>query len=415
MAVERRQNAAMKTFVKLISLTAVLLCSFVQVFAEGSVNYCTSGNRLFLDSGSHVYAYVKEGDVVHIGTSSYSKDKDLSITFPDGTKKDIDLDPGSNSEGLILNHTEEMRGPSPVSHGGYVPLSFRADSSGYMDIVFYGSDLMKKNTSCEENFTPCGENGGCRVAAWDITVTNASGVLAPGRVFSKEFKFSDANSVIKDLPLYALTADGYIYSINTGAVTGIDWKISSANRGVVHIPSNRMIYASAIKDSEYKREYMPDIEHFGVFPEIKQDEKPKETVDRSRASSDEGKTGKSDNTAKAVQPFVPSFKYTKAGDIKYRMFLDYPDSDLLEALNLSSPKPAPHAYDFSFEPYDDGRAGGEFTFESCLPNRNSKPLSLATALKVITPLNGTEQTGSETLSGKVHLQLLFQCAAAKFI
>ena len=141
MAVERRQNAAMKTFVKLISLTAVLLCSFVQVFAEGSVNYCTSGNRLFLDSGSHVYAYVKEGDVVHIGTSSYSKDKDLSITFPDGTKKDIDLDPGSNSEGLILNHTEEMRGPSPVSHGGYVPLSFRVDSSGYMDIVFYGSDL----------------------------------------------------------------------------------------------------------------------------------------------------------------------------------------------------------------------------------------------------------------------------------
>ena len=338
----------------LFIILAAILCSVSSVFAVSSYTYNTGGNRLYLASGNKFYVFVEEGDTVYVGTSSKSDRYDLRIIMPDLEKRLYKLN--EINEGYIENRAQEMAGPNVFSPDGYIPIVAEAQQTGYMEITLYGSNKNTANAGVEDPWGQC-DYGYCVTAAWDITVADRSGQIREGRVFAKKITMVDVQTDCQGLNVYALTEDGYIYLFETGRINGGEWTVSAANRGVIHLPTNKMIYSSVQNNKEFKRDYMIGIENFG---RTVWQEDPKIISFQDSGYIKNGKIHhyEQPREIKKVEEdptvFDPGFRRSWYGDSLARLFFEYPSPELLEHIDLTEPMPAPLAFDINFEKQENG-------------------------------------------------------------
>ncbi|MBQ6518829.1 MAG: hypothetical protein IJI14_08915 [Anaerolineaceae bacterium] len=338
----------------MIAVLALLLAVTTSAFAVSSVLYNEDGNnRLYLGSGNRFYVYVNEGDTVYVGTSSKSDKYDVRIIMPDLEKHLYKLN--EISEGYIENRAQELAGPKPLAPDGYTPITATAAQQGYIEIVLYGSNMKTPNVSVDDPWEACSE-GDCVTAAWDITVTDKDGNIRDGRVFSKKLFMSDVQTETNGLEVYALTEDGYLYQFNSGRINGGDWTISANNRGVIHMPTNKMIYSSVQNNKEFKRDYMIGVENFGRTVWM---EEPKIISYTTTGYIKNGKIIRYDNPKEEIlyedpTVFDPGFTRSWYGDSLCRLFLEMPSEELLEYIGLTEPMPAPAAENVLLEKRTDG-------------------------------------------------------------
>ena len=329
----------------LVTFILMTIIFFSLAFPAAAVNsgmYNTDGTRLYLSSGNKFYVYVEEGDTVYIGTSSKSDRYDVRIMMPDLEKRLYKLN--EISEGYIENRTQELAGPIDFSADGYIPIKATAQQTGYIEVTLYGSNKNISGAQTEAPWELCSEDG-CLTAAWDITVADKNGNIKTGRVFSKKLTMNDGQRQVNGLNIYALTEDGYLYLFTSGRLNGGEWTISAGNRGIVHIPTNKMIYSSVQNSKDYKRDYMIGIEDFGRTIWM---EEPKIISFQTTGYVKDGEIHRYDKPKKAevfTDPtvFDPGFRRSWYGDSLCRLFLEEPAVELLEYIKLTEPLPAPTA------------------------------------------------------------------------
>lgn len=330
--------------------------SCLPVSGEGSATFLdvTATGRSFLRPDS-VYStifrvYVKPGEKILLGSSSFMRSNDIEVIYPDGTKTIFDITatgysqnnnntceysnggipavfttaPTSRSKGLILNYIEEMAGPKPFNSAGFDPIEINVEHEGYVDVLFHSSNstgeykfvrydsVFQNNPVLDNNVSGCRENKMVdAVAAWDITVVGVDGLKKDGRVFTDRLFFRNNDSTRSSFVGYVLSDDGYIYKVDTGKINGIDWYFFANNRGIVHSASDKTFYGSL----------------YGCLLNSNKNS------DKSSPEYDSGC---------GFQTYFPknmNFAKNSKGDVAYRIFLNYPDVDLLSYINLSSPKP----------------------------------------------------------------------------
>lgn len=147
---------------------------------------------------------------------------------------------GNNTQGQIRSRTQELAGPDTISNAtnataggivpnGFVPCFYRAPANGIYYVVFFGPD----GGNSDADGSPTGEinlaspanfNGTQRtsVAAWDVTVRSSltSTTDITGRLFTNYAAlFTGGNGRPVESTIYAVTRDGFRYSIN---LNGLD-------------------------------------------------------------------------------------------------------------------------------------------------------------------------------------------------
>ena len=236
--------------------------------------------------------------------------------------------PTERSKGLILNPTEEQAGPKTFNTSGYDPIEININQEGYLDVYFYPSNTTAPakatlyNSAFLHNGTYFAGNANnhtnsCTsvttkfydgVAAWDITVVGTDGQKKDGRVFTDHFKFMHNGGNNTLFNGYILTNDGYIYKIETRKISGIDWYFFANNRGIINPSKNKIFYGSAYK-----------------------------AMLNSAGSSYLTSGGYTqEGIKKGFITYFPTnlyFDENQYGDVAYRLFLNYPDADLLNYIN----------------------------------------------------------------------------------
>ena len=366
----------------------VYQASSVRSDSSAFYNDGTAPGRLFLNSKysyttTAIYTafrvYVKEGETVYLGTSSFGNTTDILVKYPDGHSEAIDVYYSGNclvydgintftysslggvcesavnycvnrqncrvyaketseaGPGLIMNIEQEQAGPSVLSSDGkgYKPYVINITQEGYLDVLFYPYNGTGPGSYANYNdefiHNQAGVNLPVGVAAWDITVVGTDGNKVNGRVFTDHFSFF--NNSVKNVKFagYILTSDGNIYHVDTGAMNGLDWYFFANSRGIIHTSTNSIFYGSI----------------FGCFLND-------QCIDKTASIK-----GNFSSRITTDLDFTPDAN----GDVMFRLFVNYPDEDLLEYLGLSEPLKDLTISDFDFME-DTTNGGGTFSFVS---------------------------------------------------
>lgn len=358
---------------------------YLPVCGEGSALYNngSSTGRTFLngwgkrEEGARdtiFRVYVKPGEKVLLGSSSFMKSEDIRVWLPDGTQVNYDITavgaklnssnncnyqggggkpytftnaPTKRSKGFILNFAEEQAGPKPLNPNGYDPIEINIEQEGYLDVHFRPSNstgmsahvrydsVFQHNPVLNGNeFCSTSTDG---VGAWDITVVGTDGAKKDGRVFTDHLVFRHNANLNSSFTGYVLTDDGFIYKVETGKINGIDWLFFANNRGIIHTASDKTFYGSL----------------YGCLLNS--------NSDNAVQDSDGYNNGCGFRT---YSPVNLNFNKNANGDVAYRIFLNYPDPDLLTYINLISPvAEIPEISNLSFaKSQSDG--SGVFSFDT---------------------------------------------------
>ncbi len=148
------------------------------------------------------------------------------------TAGDLSCRTSQAANGRISSRAQELVGPLPVV-GGYTPCTYAAPVTGIYNVVMYGP----AGAASAANGTIAGDVGlalpgdfdttqGSSIAAWDITVRSSlvSTTDINGRVFTYAFTaFTGGNSLPVFMTVYAVTTDGYKYTIQTNGMDPNGW------------------------------------------------------------------------------------------------------------------------------------------------------------------------------------------------
>jgi uncharacterized repeat protein (TIGR01451 family) len=214
-----------------IVLTIVGSLSLASVaFAEGSKELTASGGyRPYMDWRSDVSSgvprrttmkvYAKAGETINLASSAAGLSAGsgtINYRNPSGT-------PGTcGTSGNIANRTQETNG----SGIGYTPctVTVTAATEGVWEIDFISPN--PTGTSNPANIVATGNwtqsTSWSSVSAWDITVRSSSGIEIKGRTFANAIAWNMGGlggAIGVSSLLYALTKDGYQYSID---LNGLD-------------------------------------------------------------------------------------------------------------------------------------------------------------------------------------------------
>ena len=274
----------------------------------------------------YFYVYAKAGETINLGTSFYEANPDIAVIFPDGTRRTYDIpNRVSGTPGVIADYLQERNGPSTACKitncsNYYTPIKIDITQEGIYKVAFYSNSwtYAANNRTCTKVTDAfCSFFG--QIDAWDITVTNRSNNAIPGRVFLYTFyNFHEDTSALSEMPgfsYYVLTSDGIIYKFQYSSMSGGTYVLVSNKRGLVDSTTNTSLHHT-ISDSD-------------------------------------------DTTKYAIR--------NTGKDEYYRMFLNRPDSDLLEYLNLSVPKTVTiNNFQFTGNSGNVSQIsnGGTFSFES---------------------------------------------------
>ena len=273
-----------------------------QDFAPSIIAGPTSGITPTSDY-RYVYVYAKAGETINIGTNYTERNPDIAVIFPDGSSRTYDIpNRTSGTVGYIANYLQERNGPSTACKttdclNYYTPIKIDVTQEGIYKIAFYSSEWQqinqiydyspKKSFLTTENLVSWAGT----IAAWDVSVTDNSKNIIPGRVY---FYILYGMQSVGDfnrqsysfLSFYVLTSDGVIYKTQYPQIDGGVFALASNKRGLVDSITDTSIHHTALNTD--------DLNRFAVR-----------------------------NTSK---------------DEYYRMFLNEPDRDLLNYLGLNSVK-----------------------------------------------------------------------------
>lgn len=241
-------------FTNLIKLLfPVLLLPCQQTFAEGSKDLYpsgASGYRAYLSSSTAVNnaipfptlgtmkVYVRAGETINVGSSAQGiHSGTINLRGPGG----VTFTSGTGSAGLIANRTQELNGPNGSIYSGVLvtngytpyPHVVAANEAGIWEIDFLPTDnsseqppVILANGNWVQPTSSC-------IAAFDITVTDATNNVQRGRVYTNVF-----SGIMGSPPpagfsgsFYVQTQDGYQYKLDNQSLQGGDFSFFANNKG----------------------------------------------------------------------------------------------------------------------------------------------------------------------------------------
>ncbi len=299
--------------------------------------YAKAGETLYF--GSSVFNALTKNWIYHDNTyPSRGTIQDIRITTPSGAILDYDVsnDPLVSQNGYIEDCFMELKGPSRWTPGGYDALTYTVplNGAGIYTFEFYSpsgtgaSDPHAYPIGAEAmSGSYCWGNNGSSVDAWDITVADTNGHALTGRVFMPYLtitmgSLSASRSDVLQSVVYVLTDDGYVYETDFNGINPNGFLFFGNNRGLLDLVNDRSLYHSSIYTANDMLRLL-------------------------------GQTG-----------FHLPNEADTAKDKTYRIFLNEPNTDVLQYLRLETPIPPADISAFSFNGGQAARpgAGGDFHF-----------------------------------------------------
>ncbi|MFC4637888.1 hypothetical protein [Deinococcus hohokamensis] len=225
---------------KRILPTLLALLAAPAALAEGSISLApngVSGSRSFLETGSSgatsaglarktmLYVYADAGERILLGSSALGLGSAaIKVTAPNNTTVSCAA-PGTAKVGVISTRAQEVNGPNAGTvTNGYVPCVYPATGSVTTSGIYKVEFLSPATGATDPPRNDANVNWTAQtasntwVAAWDITVVDASNARKPGRAYAKYFALNvgayteTATAVVSaNISTFALTKDGYTY------------------------------------------------------------------------------------------------------------------------------------------------------------------------------------------------------------
>lgn len=264
-----------KLFKSLMITLAGMLIFSASAFAEGSKDlvensayrpYLEWSNRedtLGIPRQNTLKVYVKAGETIYFGSSVINSKAgtEIIVRTPEGKEY---LEGGFqviSGKGLIATRAQEIAGPSFLTgDGGYPALMIAADQTGIWEVEFMSPDPDSTNNpdavkvASENILTQDGNSSKAHkaVAAWDVTVVDAEGKVADGRMFesyvalnSGKINGTRPDSVVGSV-VYVLTKDGYEYQVDLNGIDPFGFVFYSNNRGFIDAANNSTLYKTVM-------------------------------------------------------------------------------------------------------------------------------------------------------------------------
>lgn len=250
------------------------------------------GNRaLLMSRGASVQAYdpfpndgrmmvyARVGEQIHVASSVQGRSRGgnnatIRLRAPNGTiytSGTTAIASGSSGIGKILNRTQEVAGPTTSFHvGGYTPytVSVGIGEEGIWTIEFVSTGIGSQQADIafsananwletnQETISTTGVDGSGFIIAWDASVSgkkdnNNDLEFKAGRLFTTVFNgsISGAGDGFYG-KFYALTKDGFTYSINNNGQNGLSFNFFVNNKGVYNPINQVPIYKSSNGSSD---------------------------------------------------------------------------------------------------------------------------------------------------------------------
>lgn len=228
----------------------LLLCLSGHVLAEGSRELLQSGGyRAFMEwkdvtTGTTglvrrtlLHAYATAGESIDLGSSAKGIGSgNVRWTAPDGSTGDALSRCPADTEGRILNRTQEVLGPVTLFVGGYTPCTVTVASgqTGLWTFEYISptppNNFNRTPLLVSEEWTEDPIMG--YVTAWDLSV-RAGATERRGRVFTNllSANLMDGGAGFSGV-LYVLTADGYRYSVDPNGTQPFGFHFFANNKGI---------------------------------------------------------------------------------------------------------------------------------------------------------------------------------------
>lgn len=239
-----------------VLLALLALCPFAGAWAEGSRETLQSGGyRAFLEwkdvtTGTTglvrrtlLHAYAAAGESIDLGSSAKGIGAgNVRWIAPDGSTGDALSRCPAETEGRILNRSQEVLGPATLYAGGYSPCSVvvAAGQTGVWTFEFVSptpaNNFNRTPLLVSEEWTEDPIMG--YVAAWDVTV-RSGGSERRGRLFTNLLSANvmDGGAGFSAV-LYVLTADGYRYSVDPNGMQPFGFHFFANNKGIRQADGN---------------------------------------------------------------------------------------------------------------------------------------------------------------------------------
>ena len=184
-----------------------------------------------------IKVFVKKGEQVNVGSSvphSANGDADIVYRWPPGDPPLLTNDQvgegsfnvDSTTCGFIDTVDKESVGPFPKP-GGYIPCTFRAQTTGIYEIEFHAPEFANKKTdypvvkTVTEPF-PTDNKQHQTVAAWDVTVfqtPNDPSTEQIGRAYATFLPMDmGSNGLELNSRVFFLNRSGYLYRVNLNSI-----------------------------------------------------------------------------------------------------------------------------------------------------------------------------------------------------
>ncbi|MEO1068955.1 MAG: hypothetical protein AAFW95_07515, partial [Cyanobacteria bacterium J06638_6] len=246
-------------------LPATLLCT-VAFLLGGNLPARSEGSRDMVEDGGDrpftewansttagiprrtlLKVYVQAGETLNLGSSVHDSaidPEDIVYRTPSGQQGSCDV--LNSGFGWIDTIAKETAGPLP-NLGGYTPCIVNATQTGIYEVEFR-APATGGNPPPTRAIDPFPTDSSQRsgVAAWDITVRNAAGVIQPGRAFTNYVAMnmgSNNQSLASDF--YIQTWDGYLYRTDMNNVDPFGFVFFGNSRGFLDVTGGNPLYHSA--------------------------------------------------------------------------------------------------------------------------------------------------------------------------
>lgn len=174
------------------------------------------GTKACNDIFTRILFDIKEtGERVYFGAkmrNSYPSTYNYEIKKTDGTVVQSGTLPKvAGNPGFIPDYESAVTGPSNITPGGYLPISFTAPDSG---TYIFDFDIGNSNSEFEVEF-------------FDLTVANELGIVQSGRLYSYSWNFttSDGSKKYKG-KMYPISADSVVTEINFNGMQPYAFSVS---------------------------------------------------------------------------------------------------------------------------------------------------------------------------------------------
>lgn len=184
-----------------------------------------------------IFVYAEVGETINLGSSAHGIGAgNILYTAPNGATTNCPAPNAANNQaGRIQNVTQEQAGPATLNPAGYIPCQVPVTQTGVWRVEFTSPNSANPgdppSIAALGNWTQAG--GVSWIAAWDVTITGATGAEIEGRVYANYLPLTIGTNVQNALTAetFALTVDGYLYRIATNGLDPFAFIFFANNKG----------------------------------------------------------------------------------------------------------------------------------------------------------------------------------------